>query len=535
MSMFQIDAQKMMDILRQSYAGLNMNKERLNGLNVFPVPDGDTGTNMSLTLKAAYKSLNAHTFNRVDELLKSFSRGSLMGARGNSGVILSQIFGGLAKGTEGKIILTALDFYNGLKKAVETAYKAVMQPVEGTILTVLRESVESFEHEELDSMEIATFFDRLIEAAQVSLENTPELLPVLKTSGVVDAGGAGLVCIFEGMRDGFHGRINDVRETEEKSEETMHLQTPVDIEFGYCTEVILRAYESDSTALREHLVDQGDSMVFVQDEDILKIHIHTNHPGLVLEESLEYGEILHVKIDNMRIQHETIMGVDIHNSRPAPAEKYCVIAVCSGDGLREIFLELGTTRVIQGGQTMNPSTEDILECIENTRADHYIILPNNSNILLAAQQAQSMSDKDVHVIASKSIPQGIAALTLFDPEKNVEENLELMLSALDVSTLQVTYSVRNTKLQGFAIKEKDAIAILDGKIVGVDRTPERVLKKVISEQQEHFEFITIYTGEGRDPAKTQKMADELMKKYPKLEIDVFDGGQPVYYYIASME
>lgn len=222
-----------------------------------------------------------------------------------------------------------------------------MQPVEGTILTVLRESVESFEHEELDSMEIATFFDRLIEAAQVSLENTPELLPVLKTSGVVDAGGAGLVCIFEGMRDGFHGRINDVRETEEKSEETMHLQTPVDIEFGYCTEVILRAYESDSTALREHLVDQGDSMVFVQDEDILKIHIHTNHPGLVLEESLEYGEILHVKIDNMRIQHETIMGVDIHNSRPAPAEKYCVIAVCSGDGLREIFLELGTTRVIQ--------------------------------------------------------------------------------------------------------------------------------------------------------------------------------------------
>lgn len=526
----------MADILHQSYANLYKNKEKLNGLNVFPVPDGDTGTNMSLTLKAAYDTVNGHDYERVDELLRSFARGSLMGARGNSGVILSQIFGGLAKGTEGKFVLTAQDFHKGLQRAVDTSYKAVMQPVEGTILTVIRESVASFGDNDLSEMKIEEFLDKLIEAAHISLENTPELLPVLKTSGVVDAGGAGLVSIFEGMRDGLNGIVTPVEEQVEKHEEAMHFQQSTDIEFGYCTEVIVRAFKSDNTPLKETLFEQGDSMVFVQDDDILKIHLHTNHPGLVLEESLTYGEIIHVKIDNMRMQHETIMGVDVHDHRHAePPSKYCVIAVCAGDGLEEIFTDLGTNRIIQGGQTMNPSTEDILECIEATRAEHFYVLPNNSNILLAAQQAQSMTDKDVHVIPTKSIPQGIAALTLFDPEKEVEENTELMISGMDVSTLQVTYSVRNTKLQGFAIKEKDAIAILDGQIVGVDRTPERVLKKVLSEQQERFEIITIYTGEGRDVQKTRKLADDLMKKYSRLEIDVFEGGQPVYYYIVSLE
>ncbi len=536
MSTYQLDAQKMADILHQGYANLNKNKEMLNGLNVFPVPDGDTGTNMSLTLKGAYESISGNSYDRVDDLLRNFSRGSLMGARGNSGVILSQIFGGLAKGTEGKIVLTAHDLYLGLLKAVETSYKAVMQPVEGTILTVIRESVHSFEEKALEEMDIDAFMNLLCEAAKVSLQNTPELLPVLKTSGVVDAGGAGLVAIFEGMRDGLNGIVTPVEELSSDTVEAPHFQLPTDIEFGYCTEVVLRAYKSENAQLKESLFTQGDSMVFVQDDDILKIHLHTNHPGLVLEESLSYGEILHVKIDNMRMQHDTIMGVDVFDhSHIVPQEKYAVIAVSAGDGLRDIFTDLGTTRVIQGGQTMNPSTEDILECIETTHAEHYFVLPNNSNILLAAQQAQSMTDKDVRVIPSKSIPQGIAALTLFDPEKSVEENTELMLSGMDVSTLQVTYSVRNTKLQGFAIKEKDSIAILDGQIVGVDRTPERVLKKVLIEQQNRFEMITIYTGEGRDVNKTQKMADDLMKKHSRLEIDVFEGGQPVYYYIVSLE
>lgn len=536
MSTFQIDAHLMGDLLRQGYAALNQSKETINGLNVFPVPDGDTGTNMALTLKGASENISRNSYERVDELLRSYSKGSLMGARGNSGVILSQIYGGLAKGTEGKIVLTAADLLAGLEQAVETSYKAVMQPVEGTILTVIRESVESLKEEDLSETSIEDFMDRFIEAAEVSLENTPELLPILKTSGVVDAGGAGLVAILKGMRDGLSGILTDVLAMEEKSKEVHHFQQPSEIEFAYCTEVIVRAFEEENPALKEVIAAQGDSMVFVQDEEILKIHLHTNHPGLVLEEALKYGDILQVKIDNMRQQHEAIVGTEEfeHAHTEAPV-KYGVIAVASGEGLREVFTDLGTTRIIEGGQTMNPSTEDILDCIDKIQADHYFVLPNNANILLAAQQAQSISNKDVRVLPTKTIPQGIAALTFFDPEKEVDENFELMNDSMHVSTLQITYSVRNTKLQGYVIKEKDIIAILDGQIVGVDRTPEKLLRKVLIELEDRFEIITIYAGEGRDASKTQKLADDLMKKYSRLEIDVFDGGQPVYYYIVSLE
>lgn len=540
MKMDHLDDKTLRTVLDSAYRKLSSDKEMVNSLNVFPVPDGDTGTNMSLTLKTAIEMVEKDESTSTGEILKSFSRGSLMGARGNSGVILSQIFGGLARGADGKKTLSVSDFIKAMESSVEVAYKAVMKPVEGTILTVIRQTTEWVSaHEGVYMMDFEEFFNLLIEKASLSLKGTPELLPILKQSGVVDAGGQGLLSIFEGFLAGLKGEEIILKE-ESTVEEIHYHQKPSDIHFAYCTEFILKAREASNEALKERIQRLGDSMVFVQDGDIIKVHVHTNNPGLALEAGLEYGSLINIKIDNMRQQHETIMGVHHDDREEILVEEeddrdIAVVAVCAGRGFEKIFKDLGVSAVIEGGQTMNPSTEDILEEIDKLKAQHVIILPNNSNIILAAKQAQTLRDRSIHVVETRTVPQGISAMMGYDPYGEVEDNLEAMEEGLDVSTIQITYSVRNTKIQGFVIKEKDILCIKDGEIVAVEKTPEKALKKVLDLFADDYDLITVYKGEDSDMNKAQRIIDEISKHKEDVEIELYPGEQPVYYYILSLE
>ncbi len=541
MKMDRLDDRTLRRVLETGYRKLNSDKELVNSLNVFPVPDGDTGTNMSLTLKTAVEMVEKDASTSSGEILKSFSKGSLMGARGNSGVILSQIFGGLARGAGGKESLSVADFIEALEESVEVAYKAVMKPVEGTILTVIRQTTEWVKgHDGVKALNFEEFFKLLIEKASLSLKGTPDLLPILKQSGVVDAGGQGLVSIFEGFLAGLKGEEIYFSE-EESSEEVHYHQESSDIHFAYCTEFIISANKPSNEELKERILKLGDSVVFVQDDDIVKVHLHTNNPGVALEAALEYGSLVNVKIDNMRMQHETIMGVH-HDTRDEiiledeeDDRNIAVLAVCAGSGFEKIFKDLGVSAIIEGGQTMNPSTEDILAKIEKLSAQHIIILPNNTNIILAAKQAQAMSDKNIHVLETKTVPQGIAAMMGYDPYGEVEDNLEAMEEGFDVSTIQITYSVRNTKIQGFVIKEKDILCIKDDEIVAVEKTPEKALKKVLDLYGEEYDLITVYKGQDSDLNKAQKIIDEVSKRNEDVEIELYPGEQPVYYYILSLE
>ncbi len=541
MKMMHLDDKTLRSALRSGYYKLSADKEMINSLNVFPVPDGDTGTNMSLTLKTAIEMVEKDESSKTGEILRSFSKGSLMGARGNSGVILSQIFGGLARGAENSNSLSVGEFIKALEKSVEVAYKAVMKPVEGTILTVIRQSTQWVkEVEGVELLDFEAFFSLLLEKAHLSLKGTPELLPILKQSGVVDAGGQGLCSIFEGFLSALKGEEIILKE-EEGSEHVHFLQEPTDIHFTYCTEFILRADKNSNEELKEKILEMGDSVVFVQDEDIVKVHLHTNNPGVALETALKYGNLLNIKIDNMKVQHETIMGVHHDNRDKLIIEEeieiknVAVIAVAAGEGFKNIFTDLGVSAVIQGGQTMNPSTEDILEEVEKIKANHIVILPNNSNIILAAEQAKAMSDKDIYVVETKTVPQGISAMMGYDPIGNIEDNIESMKEGLDVSTIQITYSVRNTKIQGFVIKEKDILCIKDGEIVAVEKTPEKALRKMLDLYGSTYDLITVYVGEDTDLGKSQKIIDENHKKNPDVEIELYRGDQPVYYYIMSLE
>lgn len=537
-----LDDKQLRDMLVSGYHKLSNDKEMVNGLNVFPVPDGDTGTNMSLTLKTAVDVLEKDKSTNTGDLLRSFSKGSLMGARGNSGVILSQIFGGLARGAEQTKTLDIPALLKALESSVEVAYKAVMKPVEGTILTVIRQATQWMkEVEGVEDLTMVEFFALLVDKAKTSLEGTPELLLVLKTSGVVDAGGQGLVSIFEGFLSSLKGE--KIAFTEEvKEEQQQFKQQPTDIRFAYCTEFILRAKEKSNEELRDKILGYGDSVVFVQDEDIVKIHVHTNHPGEALETALKYGMLLNVKIDNMKLQHETIMGVHhdddhgiLHEELPMEEKEFGIITIAAGKGFSEIFTDLGVDAVIEGGQTMNPSTEDILKEVDKLHAKHIIILPNNSNIVLAAKQAQSMSDKDIYVVESKTVPQGISAMMGFSPDQSLEENLESMEESLDISTIQITYSVRNTKIKDFVIKEKDILCIKDGEIVAVEKSPEKALRKVLELFSPSYDLITVYLGEDADYNKTRRIMENIEKNYEDVELELYEGDQPVYYYILSLE
>ncbi|CUM71034.1 MULTISPECIES: DAK2 domain-containing protein [Turicibacter] len=515
-------------------------------LNVFPVPDGDTGTNMSMTMTAGAKELVSLNEASIGKVAKVLSRGLLMGARGNSGVILSQLFRGFATGLEGKDEASIEEIAFALESGVKTAYKAVMKPVEGTILTVARESAEAAvcKYETVET--ITDLYELVVNEMQISLDRTPDLLPVLKEVGVVDSGGQGLTYIFEGFLKALKGEVINLEQVSETTQESAQMALSSDeIEFGYCTEFILRLDEERTPfkeeVFRGRLEKLGNSIVVVQDEDIVKVHVHTLTPGEALTLAQKHGEFVKLKIENMTEQHNEIIGQN--SSEPAmPATKeqveYGIISVVAGEGIKHLFEEQGCHYVIEGGQTMNPSTEDFLKAIDELNAKNIIILPNNSNIIMAANQAaQVTEDINVVVIPSKTIPQGYTSLIMFNENASVTENTEVMTQAItEVKSGQVTYAVRDTQMNGVDIKENDFIGILDKDIVV--SVPDRfesacaLVDKMIDEDSE---IVTIIYGEGTDEDEADELAEYIENKYDDVEVTIFNGEQPVYSYIISVE
>ena len=524
---------------------LDKNKEEVNSLNVFPVPDGDTGTNMSLTVNSAIKhGLNLDE-NNVSKIASATSYGSLMGARGNSGVILSQLFRGFANGLDEKEEVDTKTLANALKQAADTAYKAVMKPTEGTILTVAREIGDfalSICREEKD---IITFLKRIIDHGNIVLNKTPEMLPVLKQAGVVDAGGKGLIYILIGAYNALAG-IEDVyievKESKADLEMPIH-EGPIDtedIEFGYCTEFIINTKYKDIDIFREELSYHGDSLLVVGGEGLIKVHIHTNNPGLVLEKALTLGELNDIKIDNMRYQHEEILlksTGDVNNTANEDIKEYSFVVVSIGDGIDKVFEGLNVDRLVSGGQTMNPSTEDILKAVNETNGENIFILPNNSNIILAAEQAKELSEKNVAVIPTKTIPQGISALLAFDETKSFEENIESMSEAIqDVKTGQVTYSVRDTEYNNTIINKDDIIGISEGDIVANGKDINLVSLELLENMiDDDTSLVTIFYGSDIEEDIANELESQLSEKYSDVDIELIYGGQPIYYYIFSIE
>jgi DAK2 domain fusion protein YloV len=529
---------------------LENNKVTVNSLNVFPVPDGDTGTNMSMTMISAIKEVHKAKDMPLESIADAAANGSLMGARGNSGVILSQLLRGFARGAKGKITLNSRDLALAFREGVSTAYKAVMKPTEGTILTVARESADRAVELSKSINNIITLMDKVFEYAETVLNRTPEMLPVLKKAGVVDAGGKGLIYIYKGMIEALKG--NDVSagqaEPVEEKEEPKEVFVDEEIEFGYCTEFIIKNTDADAEKFREILSTMGDSLIVVGGGGIIKVHVHTNRPGEVLNRAVEIGELTKIKIDNMREQHRSILeelqdnssitGTEVNSGEDnTKIKKAGIIAVAMGEGIRNIFLDLGAERVIEGGQTMNPSTEDILKAINTVNAEDIYILPNNGNIIMAATQAAALSDKNIIVIPSKTIPQGIAALTVFNADGESRENTEMMTSSIhSIKTGQITYAVRNTSFDDKEIKEGDILGLIDGKInnLGTDvlKVSESLIEAMVSDDDE---LITILYGKDISEDDTNTLIDRIQKKYPDCEVQSYSGGQPLYYYIISVE
>lgn len=544
MDIMYIDGDLLLKMFKQGTFELNSNKGLVDSLNVFPVPDGDTGTNMSLTMNAALTEVLKSEHESAEKVAKAISKGSLMGARGNSGVILSQIFRGFAKACEGKEKLSSIDLAMAFKQASDTAYKAVMKPVEGTILTVIRKTSDKAMEYTEEEVPVHDLLKILIKTANETLDKTPEYLKVLKQAGVVDAGGKGLNCIIQGFYDAVIGKEAAEHELQAHmaSESTGSAQATFnteDIKFSYCTEFIVRGGKDNNLPLKEKIESLGDSMVFVEDDDLIKIHIHTNNPGVALESALEFGELLNIKIENMKEQHSSIVEEDVAPSEAEDNEPkpFGFISVAMGGGIAEIFRDLGVDYVIEGGQTMNPSTEDIVKAIDSVKGDAVFILPNNSNIILAAQQAQQIVDRPVYVVPCKSIPQGISAMLAFDPSVEAEENHEEMVGAIaEVKTVQITYSVRDTLFDDKEIKKDDILGVAEGEIRAVGRDLHEVtitsLEEVLDEDSE---IMTIYYGEDIEKEQAEALAEELEEKYEDLEVEVYSGGQPLYYYICSIE
>lgn len=542
MDILNINSELLTQMFIQSSNNLNVNKNLVDSLNVFPVPDGDTGTNMSLTLNAAVAELNKKSCETVGEVAKVMSKGSLMGARGNSGVILSQIFRGFAKACEGKETLNSIDLAHAFKEASETAYKAVMKPVEGTILTVIRKTADKAMEYTEEEVPVHSLLKILIKRAEETLEKTPEYLDVLKQAGVVDAGGKGLVCILEGFYSAIIGE--EVAEFHQFTEETIEHASAeaIDITFGYCTEFIVRSQDPKVDELSAKIEELGDSMVFVTDDDLVKVHIHTNNPGVALEAALEYGNLINIKIENMREQHSSL--IDANHAEPIvetatqEASKFGFISVSMGGGLTKIFKDLGVNHVIEGGQTMNPSTEDIVKAIGECNAENVFILPNNSNIILAANQAKELiEDKNIFVVPSKNVPQGITSLIEFDHSGEAQENYETMLESLPtVKTLQITFSVRDTVFNDLEIAKDDILGVAEGEISSVGKSVNSVaLDSIAKLIDEDSEIMTIYYGEDISEDEANILKDTIEEMYEDIEIEVYYGGQPLYYYIFSIE
>ena len=554
-----INARMLQQMFLSGAATLESNKEKINDLNVFPVPDGDTGTNMTMTINSAADEVRCIENPTMDNLSKAISTGSLRGARGNSGVILSQLFRGYCKEIKEHEELDMKAIAVAMQKATETAYKAVMKPKEGTILTVARGIAEKTVEEAERTNNIAEAFENVLEHGEKVLASTPDMLPVLKQAGVVDSGGQGLLCVLYGCYDALTGKVSEFDITpatgDVASAATGAAFDDVDIEFGYCTEFIIKLdkefTEEDEDEFKSYLNSVGDSIVCVALDDIVKIHVHTNHPGEVFEKGLTYGQLSRMKVDNMREEHENKIisqsAVDKANEEKAneaietphvELKELGVLAVVPGDGLTEIFKGIGADATISGGQTMNPSTEDILNAVMKIPAKTVFVLPNNSNIILAATQADVLCDeKDIIVIPTKTIPQGISALVSFDPTGDADSNKDNMMEAIDcVLSGQVTYAVRDTQIDGHDVKKGDYIAINDeGLVASETDIKDSVIKMLDGMVSDDYELISIYYGSDVDEADAEAIAAIVEEKYSYLDVELEYGGQPVYYYIISVE
>ena len=544
-----VDVKMLSRMFLSGAKNLEAKKEWINELNVFPVPDGDTGTNMTLTIMSAASEVSALSDPTMKTLAKAISSGSLRGARGNSGVILSQLLRGFTRVIEKADKVDAPTFARAFEKGVETAYKAVMKPKEGTILTVARgAAIKAMEIAE-DCENLESFFADVIAEAEAVLARTPEMLPVLKEAGVVDSGGQGLLEVLKGAFDGYLGKEIDL--TFEKPKSGVSVK-PVsaeesDIKFGYCTEFIILLEkefpEKEEHAFKEYLMSIGDSLVVVADDEIVKVHVHTNDPGQAIQKALTYGQLSNMKIDNMRLEHheKVIKEAEKMAAQQAaqePAKEVGFISVSVGDGMGQIFRELGADYLIEGGQTMNPSTEDVLQAIAHVNAENIFIFPNNKNIILAANQARDLTeDKNIIVIPTKTIPQGITALISYVPDKTVEQNTEEMMEAMkNVKTGQITYAVRDTKIDDKEIRQGDIMGIGDHGILAVGKEIEDTAVAMVQEMaDEDSEIISVYYGADVTAEDAEQFAARLEELYPDFDVELNEGGQPIYYYVVSVE
>lgn len=534
-------------------ANLEAKKEFINELNVFPVPDGDTGTNMTLTILSAAKEVKVLENPDMVAIAKAISSGSLRGARGNSGVILSQLLRGFTKEIREHKEIDTITLAKACERATATAYKAVMKPKEGTILTVAKGASQKAAELAETTEDLDTFISEVINYAQEVLEKTPEMLPVLKEAGVVDSGGQGLLEVMRGAYDAFQGKEIDYSAIEASAGTKMvkpSEQAETEIKFGYCTEFIIMLEKEftakDETEFKAYLESIGDSIVCVADDDIVKIHVHTNDPGLAIQKALTYGQLSRMKIDNMREEHqerlikdaEKLAAQQAEAKKAEPRKEVGFIAVSIGEGMNEIFRELGADYIIEGGQTMNPSTEDMLNAINQVNAEHIFILPNNKNIILAANQAQTLTeDKDIIVVPSKTVPQGITAIINYMPDADAQTNLEAMIEGIgNVKTGQVTYAVRDTHIDDKEIHEGDIMGIGDSGILAVGQSVEETTKEMLAQLvDEDTELISLYYGQDVQEESAENFAQEIEDLYPDVDVDVHSGGQPIYYYVLSVE
>jgi len=544
-----LDGTKFAEMVQMGSHHLTQNADFVDSLNVFPVPDGDTGTNMNLSMISGAKETQANAQNHIGKTAQSLAKGLLMGARGNSGVILSQLFRGFGKYLEKESEINAKQFAQAFQAGVDAAYKAVMKPVEGTILTVAREAaakgMQVAEHED----NIVKVMEAIVEEAKNSLQRTPDLLPVLKEVGVVDSGGQGLVIIYEGFLASLKGEALPQKSKVDSLEELVNAEhhraqefmSTEDIKFGYCTEIMVRFEPEkepfDEGKFREDLSKLGDSLLVVSDDEIVKVHIHTETPGVVLNEGQRYGSLIKIKVDNMREQHSAIVNKEKTESRPKEKHPYAVVTVAMGEGISDMLKSIGASYVIEGGQTMNPSTEDIVKAVKEIGAEKVLILPNNKNIIMAAEQAVELLDIEAAVVPSKTIPQGMAAILAFNPEASVEENKEAMTEAMaSVKTGQITCAVRDTTIDGVEIHKDDYMALADGKIIDSTSNMLDAARNLLSQLvEDDTEIVTMIYGEGVSEEDVNAIVGFVEEQYPDVELEIIDGKQALYPFIFSVE
>ena len=555
-----LDVEAFISMLEVGGNRLSENAEYVNSLNVFPVPDGDTGTNMNLTYTSGIERVIKQHSDTVGEVGEDLAKGLLMGARGNSGVILSQLFRGFAKAIEGKTTIEAQDLANAFQRGIDTAVKAVMKPVEGTILTVARDSAAAGMQKAEQTDDIIEVMTAVLEEAQTSLENTPNLLPVLKEVGVVDSGGQGLVYIYHGFLESLTGESipvksadpNKANVTELAHQEnffnTSHSVASEDIHYGYCTEIMVKIGEGETVTdefdydtFRNHLDGIGDSLLVVSDDEIVKVHVHTETPGEVMNYGQKFGSLVKIKVDNMRLQHDDILdGKGSNQAESTPVVErtnLAIIAVAAGEGIENLFKDLGVKSIISGGQTMNPSTNDILDAINKANADNVIILPNNKNIIMAANQAVEVSEIPAAVVETKYIPQGLTAMLGYNPDGTLEDNKAAMITELsNVTSGQVTVAVRDTTVDGLEIHKDHFMGIIDGKIVSEDADlVKETINMVNAMIDADKELVTLIFGEETDQATAELIAEAVEEANEDIEVEIVDGGQPVYHFLASVE